>query len=172
MQILQDNVQRHRRMKDARMSDHSEELVKARPGYRPRQRAFCQPLENLERGSVALARLNFGVNEDVGVNRLHGLAPIHEVEQGVAVEQIDPRLFRRLPAPQPELVGFRRAGRQGTSKKVVRHGLQRPALFGGFLFQLTEKLIANRQSGSSHMQKHIAKASRCQALRLGKGRSL
>ena len=161
-QILQSNVQRNRRMKDSGMSDNSEELVDAGPGNRPGQRPFRQSLEELKRGAVALARLNFSMDEDVRVDGLHGLAPIHEIEQGVTVQQVDPGLFRRLPAPKAQLVGFRRARRQGAPKKVVGHRLQGTAFFGGLFLQLAEKLIVNRQGGSSHMQKHIASASRCQ----------
>ena len=161
-QILQSNVQRNRRMKDSGMSDNSEELVDAGPGNRPGQRPFRQPLEELERGAVALARLNFSMDEDVRVDGLHGLAPIHEIEQGVTVQQVHTGLFSRLPAPKAQLVGFRRAGGQGAPKKVVRHRLQGAALCGGFPLQLAEKLIVNRQSGSSHMQKHMVSASKCQ----------
>jgi hypothetical protein len=144
------------------MSDNSEELVDAGPGNRPGQRPFRQSLEELKRGAVALARLNFSMDEDVRVDGLHGLAPIHEIEQGVTVQQVHTGLFSRLPAPKAQLVGFRRAGGQGAPKKVVRHRLQGAALLGGFPLQLAEKLIVNRQSGSSHMQKHIMPASRCQ----------
>ena len=80
------------------------------------------------------------------------LAPIHEVEQGFAVEQIDPRLLRGLPALKLKLVRFRGEIRQGASKQVVRDCLQSPALLGGFLFQLTKELIINSQRDSTHMQ--------------------
>ena len=131
-------------MEDPGMSDDSEELVNARPGNRPGQRAFRQALQDLEGRPMVQARFNFGVNEDVGVNRLHGLAPIHEVEQGVAVQQIDPGLLRRLPALKPQAVRFLRTRGQRAPKKVVRDGLQCPALFGGFLLQLAGE--ADRQS--------------------------
>jgi len=161
-QILHSNVQRNWRVKDSGMSNDSEELVKGRPGNRPGRCSLRQPVEDVERGNVALARFDFGMNEDVRVNRLHGLAPVHEIEQGVTVQQINPRLFRRLPAPKSQAVRFSWAGRQRTAKKVVSHRLQGPALFGGLFLQLAEELIVNRQGGSLHMQKHTGPASRCQ----------
>ena len=145
------------------MSNNSEELVEARPGNGPGERAFRQPTEEVERRAVARARFDFGKNEDVSVNRLHGLAPVHEIEQGVTVQQIDPGLFRRLPAPKPQAVRFHWGGGQGAAKKVVGHRLQGAALCGSPLLELTEELIVNRQGGSLHMQKHIGLASRCQA---------
>ena len=116
-------------MKDSGMGDNSQKLVNAGPGNRPGQSAFRQPRKDLESGIMTLAGSNLGVDKDVGVNRLHWLAPIHQVEQGIAVKQIDPGLLRRLPALKLKLVGFRGRIRQGAPKKVVGYRLQRPALF-------------------------------------------
>jgi hypothetical protein len=99
------------------------------------------------------------MNQDVRVNRLHASAAIHDIEKGVTVQQVDAGLFRCLPAPKSQAVRFRGAGGRGAPEKVIGHRLQGPALFGGLFLQLAEKLIVNRQGGSSHMQKHIISAS-------------
>jgi len=93
---------------------------------------------------------------------LHRLAPIHEIEQGVPVKQVNPGQFRGFPAPQPQLVGPLGTGTQGATKKVIGHRLESAAFFGGLPLQLAEKLVVNRQSGSRHAQKHTLDASRCQ----------
>jgi hypothetical protein len=105
------------------------------------------------------------MNQDVGVNRLHELAPIHEIEQGVTVQQVDSGLFCRFPASKSQAVRFRGAGGQGAPKKVIGHRLQGSALLRGLFLQLAGELIVNRQGGSFHMQKHVMPASRCQAFR-------
>ena len=162
LQILQGDRERNRRMKNSGMSNHPEEFIEARPGNRPGERPFRQTPKQPERGLVPLARCNFGTNEDVRVNRLHALTPIHEIKQRAPVKQVDPGLFGRLPTSKAQLIAFLRARRQGAPKKVVGYRLEGPALFGSFPLQRQEKLIIKRQCGSFHMQKHIRRASRCQ----------
>ncbi len=161
-QIFESNFQRNRRMEDAGMSDNPEEFVNARPGNCPRQRSFGKSLQEFKRRTMALARFDFSINEDVCVDGLHGLAPIHQVKQRVAIQQVNPRKFNGFPSPKTQLVRFLRAGAQRAAKKIIRHRLECTTLFGGFLFQFKKKLIIDRQSGSFHMQKHIMLASRCQ----------
>jgi hypothetical protein len=165
LQICQDNLERDRRMKDAGMSDHSEEFVNARPRDGPRQSSLGEGFKNLEGMTMMLARLNLSVDQDVGVNRLHGLGLIHEVEQGIAVKQIHPGKFSSLPAPKAQSVRFPSVCHQGVAKKVIDDRLESSAFLGGFLLQVKEKLVFDRQSGSLHMQKHIPRTSRCQGLR-------
>ena len=111
------------------MSDDSKELVDARPGDRPGQCPVRQVLKDVERNAVAGARLDFRMNEDVRVNRLHGLTPIHEIEQLVAIQEVDAGLLGGLPAAKPQAVWFCRASGQRLSKKVVGHRLQSTTLF-------------------------------------------
>ena len=86
-----------------------------------------------------------------------------EMKEGVAVQEIDPRLFGRLPSLKSEAERFNSSGGgEGAPQKVVRHGLQGPSLFGGLFLEFAENLIIDRQGGSSHMQKHLTLASRCQ----------
>ena len=114
------------------MSNDSEELIDTRPGDRPRQRSICQPVEDVERGAVAVARLDFRMNKDVRVNRLHELTPIHEIEQLVTIQEVNAGLLGGLPASKPQAVWFCRAARQRASKKVVGHRLQGTTLLGGY----------------------------------------
>ena len=158
LQIFEDDFERNRRMKDTGMSNNPEEFVNARPGNRPRQRSFGKPLQKFEGRLVALARFDFSVNKDVRVNGLHGLAPIHQVKQRVAIQQVNPRKFSRLPSSKAQLVRFPWAGCQRTAEQIVHHCLKGTAFFGSFLLQLKKELIVNRQSGSFHMQKHIAQS--------------
>ena len=96
------------------------------------------------------------------VNRL---APIHEVEQGVAVKQVSPGQFRRFPAPQPQLIAPLGTSTQGATKKVIGHRLEGAAFFGSLSLQFAKKLVVDRQSGSCHMQKHTT-----YACKMSKGR--
>ena len=161
-QVFQYDVQRNRRMEDARMSNNPEEFVDARPGDRPRQCAFGEVLEDLTCRNMVFARLDFSVDEDVRIDGLHRLTPIHEVEQGVPVKQVNSGQFRGFPAPQSQLVAPLGTGTQGATKKVIRHRLEGAAFFCGFPLQFAKKLVVDRQSGSCHMQKHTTSASRCQ----------
>lgn len=149
-QIFERDVERNRRMEDPRMRDHPQEFIDARPGDRPRKRSFGKPFQDLEGGSVITARLNLSVDQNIGVNRLHRSAPIHEIEQGVAIRQIDSGKLSRFPGPDIQPVGLPRRSHQRAAKQVVRYGLQSAALFSGFFLQLTQKAIFNRQSGSLH----------------------
>lgn len=84
-QVIECNGERNGRMKNPRMRHDTEKLVNAGPGYRPGKLAFGQPREQFERRSVVLAGFNFGVNEDVCIDRLHDLPAVHEIKQRIAV---------------------------------------------------------------------------------------
>ena len=161
-QVFQCNVQRNRRVEDSRMSNNPEELVNARPGDCPWLCSFGEVFQDLACRVMVLARLNFSIDEDVSIDCLHRLAPIHEIEQGVPVKQVHARLFRSFPTVQPQLIGLLGTGKQGAAEKVIGYRLERAAFFGGLSLQFAKKLIIDRQSGSCHMQKHISYASRCQ----------
>jgi len=162
LQIGQRDLRRDGRMKDPGMGDHPEEFVNARPRDGPGQGAFRERFQNLDSGAMMLARLDLSVDQDVGVNRLHRLGPIHKIPQRIPVQQIDPWKFSSLPSPKTQSIRLQRACRQRAAKKVIDDGLESSAFLGSFLFQFKEKLIFNRQSGSPHMQKHMFYASRCQ----------
>ena len=119
---------------------------------------------------MVFARLNFSVNENVCIERLHWLSPVHEIEQGVPVKQVNPGQFRSFPPPQAQPVGPLGTGMQGATKKVIGDRLESAAFFGGLPLQFTKKLVVDRQSCSCHAQKHIGCASRCQrAVASGEG---
>ena len=157
-------------MKDAGMSDNSEEFVNAGPRNGPGEGSFGKRFQNLKRRAMMLARANLSVNQDVGVNRLHGLGSIHKIEERISVQQVDPGKFSSLPAPKAQPVSFPRACHQGAAKKIIDNCLKGSAFLGGFFLQFEEKLILDRQSGSPHMQKHTSYASRCQEAYDGRAR--
>jgi hypothetical protein len=163
LQIGQDNFKRDGRMKDAGMSDNPEEFVNTGPRDGPGEGSFGERFENLEGRVMMLARLNLSVDQDVRVNRLHGLGPVHKVEQRISIQQVDPGELSSLPAPKAQSVRFPRAYRQRAPKKVIDDRLESSAFLGSLFLQFEEKLILDRQRGSSHMQKHTVHASRCQA---------
>ena len=163
LQICQGDLKGDRRMKDPGMSDNPKEFVNARPRDGPGQDSFGERFQDLERGAMMFARLNLSVDQDVGVNRLHGLWSIHKIEQGIPVQQVDPWKCGRLPAPKTQLVTLPRAHRQGAAKKVIDDCLESSAFLGGFFLQFKEKLMLNRQGGSLHAAKHMRCASKCQA---------
>ena len=87
----------------------------------------------------------------------------HEIEEGVAVQKINPRLFGRLPPLKSQAERFNPPGwGQGTPKKIVRHCLQGSSFFGRSLLELAEKPIVDSYGGTSHTRKHFMSASRCQ----------
>jgi len=142
-------------MKDAGMSDNPEEFVKAGPRYGPREGSFGERFQDVESGAMMFARLNLSVDQDVGVNRLHGSRSIHKVEQRISVQQVHTGKLGSLPTLKAQSVRFPWASCQGAAKKVIDDCLESPALSRGLLLQFKEKLILNRQGGSPHMRKHI-----------------
>jgi len=162
-QIVERNLQRDRWVKHPGVRYHTKELVNARPWDRPRQSAFGQTLEQLKRGSVVAVGFDFGVNQDIRIDRLHGSPPVHELEKGVAIRQINSGEFGGLPSAKTQLI--RRAGGscQRTSQEVIRRCLEGPPFLGGLFLQGSEQRVINLQGGSLHMQKHTCEASRCQS---------
>jgi hypothetical protein len=114
------------------------------------------------------SRDNFSVDENIGVDRLHGLAPFHQVEELVAVEDIDSRLLACVPALEIELEASVLRHGQGFTEQVIENRLQGSSFFGSFFLKLPEKPVVNRQRGSSHAPKCIVHASRCQSPELRK----
>ena len=102
------------------------------------------------------------LDEDVRIDRLHRLTPIHEIEQGVPVKQVNSGQLRGFPTPQPQLVGSLGARTQGAAKKIIGHRMESAPFFGSLSLQFAEELFVDRQSGSCHMQNHPSYASRCQ----------
>ncbi len=149
-QIFEGDIERDGRMEDARMSRHSEKFVNAGPGNRPGGRPLGEAFQNLEGAVVMPARLNFGINQNVRVNRLQRSAPVHQVEQRVAIRQAHARQLGRLPTPKAHPIGLPRLRRQRAAKEVAGDGLQRAALFGGFFLQLPQEMVFKRQGGSPH----------------------
>lgn len=69
--ILSRRFEGHRRMVDAGMRDHAEELVHARPRDGPRRRSLGQGPETFSCRRVTWARRDLGIDEDVRVDRNH-----------------------------------------------------------------------------------------------------
>ena len=137
-EIGQDNLERDRRMKDARVSDDPEEFVNAGPRDGPGESSFDERSQDLEGRVMVLARLNLSVDQDVGVNRLHGLGSVHKIEERISVQQVDSGKLSSLPAPKAQSVRFPRARYQRTTKKVIDDCLESSALLGGFSLQFKE----------------------------------
>ena len=161
-QVFQYNVQRNRWVEDSRMSDNPQELINARPGDRPWLCSFGEVFQDLSCRVMMLARLNLSIDEDVSVDCLHRLTPIHEIEQGIPIQQVYAGLFGSFPAVQAQLVGLLGTSKQGAAKEVIGHRLEGAAFLRGLSLQFTKKLIIDRQSGPRHMHKHKSYASRCQ----------
>lgn len=161
-QISERDFQRNGRMKNARVSNDSEELVNAGPRDGPRSRSLGEVLDQRESRGVVRVRLHFGEYQDVRIDGLHRSPPIHQVKKSISVHEINSRHFAGLPALEAQLVRWASRRRQRLPQQVVCHGLEGAALFRRFLLQSTEKLVVNRQGGSPHMQKHTTGASRCQ----------
>src|SRR5262247_3118684 len=85
------------------------------------------------------------------------LPTVHEIEQLVAVEDIDPRLLRALPARQVqrELLPRRGAAGQSLPEKIVRHGLDGSPFGGRPPLDLPQDRRVDHQRGSWHASKCI-----------------
>ena len=87
-------------MIDSWMGNDSQEFVNAGPGDCPRNRTLSQVGENLTGDLVVRARANLSVDEDICVNGLHALPAIHEIEELVAIQDVDTRLKICVPSVQ------------------------------------------------------------------------
>ncbi len=151
LQVFQNDIDWGRRMEYTGMSYHSNEFVDTRPGDCPRHGSLGETFQDLSGLNVMCARRDFSVNQYVGINCLHRLAPVHEVEEGIAVEQVDSGLFIRFPPPELQPVALRAAALQRAAKIIVGQRLKGAALFCRLPLELTEKVIINSQSGSCHV---------------------
>ena len=98
LEILDGVGHRERRMKRARMTYDPQILVDTGPGYSPRLLAPCQGVQDSTGYCVIWARFDFCIHQDIGVERLHGLDAIQQVEEFVAIAQVDAWLELGLPA--------------------------------------------------------------------------
>ncbi|MGH9470905.1 MAG: hypothetical protein ACRD1N_11265 [Terriglobia bacterium] len=135
-QVVQSDFDRDRRMENAGVSDDPEEFISAGPWNRPRKRAFRQAFQQRACYGVAPARLNLGINQYVGVDRLHTSASIHQIEERIAVQQINARKLAGFPALKMKLIRpARLPSGQSLAKQVISHGLKCTALLGGLFLQ-------------------------------------
>lgn len=141
-------------MEHSRVRDHPEEFVNARPGNGPWKAALSEAADQLARRAVMPVRVHFSVNQDVGIDGLHALPPVHQVEKRIAVKEIDSGEFCGFPALKAQLVGRSRFGTQSPAQQVVGDGLESSPFFGRFLFERPHQLVVNLQSCSLHVQKH------------------
>lgn len=137
-QIVERDVQGDRRMEHPGVRHNPEELVDARPGDGPGKATCGQALDQLERGAVSLVGLHFSVNQDVRINGLHELPPVHQVKQRGAVKDIYSGKLGGFPALKAQLVRRSRFGAQRPAQQVVGDRLESSPFFGRFLFQRPE----------------------------------
>ena len=106
-------------------------------------------------------------SQDIRVDGLHASSPIHQIEEFVAVEQIDARLLDGFPAAEldPDPLSRRRLG-QRLPKQFIGDILKRATFPDRFFFQPPEKVVINSQGRSSHASRCRCKASRCQTGRV------
>ena len=124
--------------------------------------AICQAA--LEVGSrMVLARGDLREDQDIRINGTHRSATVHEIEELVPVQKVDPRLLLRLPPLQRQLVGrrFRQPG-QTVPQQLVGHGLHATVLPGRLLLQPAQEIIVHLQCRSRHTSRCIDDTSRCQ----------
>ena len=125
-------------MEHSRVRDNPEELVDARPGNGPRKAALGEAVDQLERGAVVPVGVHLSINQDVGIDGLHELPPVHQIEKRVAVKEIYSGELGGFPALKAQLVRDSRFGAQRPEQQVVGDGLESSPLFGRFLFQRPE----------------------------------
>ena len=119
----------------------SKELINARPGNRPRHRAFAALPENLQRSIVLGAAVDLGKHKDVGVDGAHCSPTMHQIEQRVSIEKIDPRLWRRFPSPEFEGVRLPILRGQTTPQQLVGEILERSPLGSRLLLETAQHTL-------------------------------
>ncbi len=144
LQVFQHDVQWGWGMEYTRMSYHPDELINARPGDGPWHGPLGEGFKNPLGLNMVSARRYLGVDQDVGIYGLHRSAPVHQIEEGIAVKQVHTRLFGRFPAAEPQFVPLRTGVLQRATKAIVGQRLEGSAFFRRFTLQLTEKLIVDR----------------------------
>ncbi len=131
----------HGWMIHAGVGHHSKELVDTRPGNRPGHRAFTALSENLA-GSIVLGTAgNLGKHENVGVDGTHRSPTMHQIEQRVSIEKIDPRLWRRFPSPEFEGVRLTVLRGETPPQQLVGEILERSPLGSGLLFETAQHAL-------------------------------
>jgi hypothetical protein len=136
---------------NARVRDHAKKLINARPWNCPGDRPFGQFRQQPPCGAVVFGGNDLGIHEDVGVDGLHASATVHEVEEFVAIEQVDSRPLLRLPAAQIELeMLFRLVLNERAPEKLVGDILKRPPFVGSLLFDPFQKIVVNCERRSGH----------------------
>jgi len=84
-------------MVDAGMRDNSQILVEARPGNGPRKGAFRKFPKQSSGLFMPRTGTDFRVDENVGVDRLRRSPAIHEVEELVAIQDVNAGLEPGVP---------------------------------------------------------------------------
>jgi hypothetical protein len=84
-----------------------------------------------------------------GIDGPHASAPVHEIQEAIAVKKIYSGELFGLPTPQTEPVLFVRTSGQSSAKQVIGNRLESPAFFNRLLFYFPQELVFDRQCGSS-----------------------
>lgn len=78
-----------RRVEETVMGHHAKKLVERRPEKRIGRRAFAESREQRQRLLVMCGAAAVGVDENVRVERDHALSALHQLEQLVAIREVD-----------------------------------------------------------------------------------
>ena len=118
------------------MRNHSKKLIDARPGNRPGDRSLCQ-LHHQPPGRTVMGRSdNLRIHHDVGVDGLRASATVHQIEEFVAIQQVDSGPLLRLPTAQLELERSPRfLLHKRLPKKLVGDAVKRAAFARRFLVE-------------------------------------
>src|SRR5208282_2670102 len=103
-QIVERDLQGDRWMEHSGVRNNPEKLVDAGPGNGPRKAALGEAVHQLERGAVVPVGIHFSVNQDVGIEGLHELPPVHQIEKRVAVKEINSGELGSFPTLKAQLV--------------------------------------------------------------------
>ena len=102
-EVVEGDLERNGRGEDTGMRNHSKKLIDARPRNCPGDRSFGQ-LRHQPPGRTVMGRSdNLRIHQDVGVDCLRASATVHQIEEFVAIQQVDSGPLLRLPTAQLEL---------------------------------------------------------------------
>ena len=150
-------------MVDAGMRDNAQELVEEWPGNGPRKGAFRKFPKQPSGLFMPRTGTDFRVDENVGVDRLRRSPAIHEVEELVAIQDVNAGLELGVPPLELQRVSVApRLGCQALPQQLVDQSGEGLALSGGASLERLQEIVIECQGGPLHASKCSPFASRSQ----------
>lgn len=140
------------------MCHDAKKLVDARPGDGPWNRALGQLRHQRSSDPVLRQRDDLRLDENFGVGAQS--TTVHQIEQLVAIEQVDSRPRFRLPSSKHELDSLSgRLWRKCLLQQLICDFLKRAAFASGLLLDAFQDIVIDRQRRARHASKCMGHTS-------------